>query len=273
MKKAIAATAGIVLMLAAIPALAGVVITQHETVQGTPMGASSAPPKEREQTIYVQGDKQRIEGGNHTVIIDLGSGQMYFLEPAQKSYVQLPYPPSGPMAKMLAQSAGAMNFKKESTTRKIAGYTCQDYTATTTSMGGDVTMVECFSKTAPGAREYSDFMKATMEKFKSSGVQPSGDVPDGVPLASDATMKMNKINIPGLSPDQQAKLQKMMANRKPITTQTVVIKIVSQKIAADQFKVPAGYTKRELPAPGSHGMMGGPRPAPGGASGAPPAAH
>ena len=72
-------------------------------------------------------------------------------------------------------------------------------------------------------------------------------------------MKMNKINIPGLSADQQAKLQQMMANRKPITTQTVVTKIVEQKISADQFKVPAGYTKRELPKPGEHGMMSAPQ--------------
>lgn len=268
MKKAIATAAGVALMLAAIPALAGVVITQHETV----VGSTANTPKEREQTIIVQGNKQRIEGSDHVIIIDLDNGQMFFLEPAQKSYVQLPFPPSGPMAQMMARSAGAMNFKKESTKRKIAGYACEDYTAKTTSMGGDVTMVECFSKTAPGAKEYGAFMKATMDKFKSSGVQPSGDIPEGVPLASDATMKMNKINIPGLSPDQQAKLQQMMANRKPITTQTVVTKIVEQKVAADQFTVPAGYTKRALPAPGSHGMMGGsPHASPGAAPAAPAA--
>ncbi|MGH7246750.1 MAG: hypothetical protein ACREH9_01470, partial [Pseudomonadota bacterium] len=66
-------------------------------------------------------------------------------------------------------------------------------------------------------------------------------------------------------------LQQMMANRKPITTQTVVTKIAEQKVGADQFEVPAGYTKRDLPAPGAHrGMMGGPPPA---SPGAAPAAH
>lgn len=268
MKKAIATAASIALMLTAIPALAGVLITQHETIEGSP---TAAAPKQHDQTIMVQGNKQRIEGSDHVIIIDLDKGQMFFMEPTQKTYVQLAFPPSGPMAKMMARSAGAMDFKKETTTRKIAGYECQNYTAKTTSMGGDVTMVECFSKTAPGAREYNAFMQGTMAKFKSSGVQPSGDIPDGVPLASDATMKMNKINIPGLSPDQQAKLQQMMANRKPITTQTVVTKIVEQKVGADQFEVPAGYTKRDLPAPGAHsGMMGGPPPA---SPGAAPAAH
>jgi len=268
MKNAIATAAAIGtigLMLAASPAPAGVVITQHETV----VGSTAGTPKVHDQTIVVQGNKQRIEGADHVIIIDLDNSKMFFLEPTRKTYVQLPFPPSGPMAQMMARSAGAMNFKKETSTRKIAGYACENYSATTTSMGGDVSMLECFSTTAPGAKEYGAFMKATMAKFKASGVQPTGDIPQGVPLSSDATMKMNKINIPGLSADQQAKLQQMMANRKPITTQTVVTKIVEAKVAADQFTVPAGYTKREIPTPGSHPMMGVPHAAPGTA----PAAH
>lgn len=260
MNKAIAIVAGVAMtMAAAIPALAGVVITQSESRQGSPQGGGN---QQRVQTISVQGNKERIEGSDHAIIIDLDNGQMFYLEPTQKTYVQLPFPPTGPMAQMMARAAGAMNFKKESTSRKIAGYECKDYSATTTSMGGDVSMIDCYSTTAPGSKEYDAFMKAYMEKFKATGAQPTGDVPHGIPLASDATMKMNKINIPGLSADQQAKLQQMMANRKPITTQTVVTKIAVQKISADQFTVPAGYTKRELPKPGEHGMMGAPKGAP-----------
>ncbi|MHB8381331.1 MAG: hypothetical protein ACYDC3_03180 [Candidatus Binataceae bacterium] len=270
MKQAIAIVAGVALTLAAaIPALAGVVITQEESRQGMPTGGGS---QKHEQTITVQGKKERIEGADHVIIIDLEHGQMFFVEPAQKNYVQLAFPPTGPMAQMMARAAGAMNFKKEATTRKIAGYECRDYSATTTSMGGDVSMVDCYSTSAPGSKEYADFMKVYMDKFKSSGAQPTGDVPDGIPLASDATMKMNKINIPGLSADQQAKLQQMMKNRKPITTQTVVTKIVEKKVSADQFAVPAGYAKRELPKPGEqggHGMMGAPQSGPAAA----PSAH
>jgi hypothetical protein len=88
-------------------------------------------------------------------------------------------------------------------------------------------------------------------------------------------MKMGNVSIPGMSPEQAAKINQMMKNRPPVVTSTVVQKIEAQKLASDAFTVPAGFTKKELPAgPGGMGGMHMP-PSAGGSpgAGASPAAH
>jgi hypothetical protein len=102
-------------------------------------------------------------------------------------------------------------------------------------------------------------------------------MPGGVPLALDSTMKMGKVNIPGMAADQAAKINEMMAKRPPVTTSTVVEKIESKRLAEADFAVPTDYTKRDLPGPGSMMMRPGAMkmPPPGGApgAGASPATH
>ena len=75
------------------------------------------------------------------------------------------------------------------------------------------------------------------------------------PLALDATTKMgSNVSLPGMSPEQREKISQMMKNRPPVVTSTVVEKIESQKLASDTFTVPAGFTKKDLPASPGMGM-------------------
>ena len=62
----------------------------------------------------------------------------------------------------------------------------------------------------------------------------------------------------------------MMANRPPIVTTTVVTKITTKSLGADEFAVPAGYTRQEIPT-----RMPQPAapPAGGGGSGGAPSTH
>src|SRR5260370_3886200 len=142
-------------------------------------------------------------------------------------------------------------------------------------MAGDYTIKECFAKDAPGAAEYSAFEKNMASKLKGTGaVEPSaGEVPDGVPLSLDSTMKMGNVSIPGMSPDQAAKINEMMKNRPPVVTSTVVQKIETQKLASDAFTVPSGFTKKELPSSPGMGMRMGGGPGASPAAGASPGAH
>jgi Domain of unknown function (DUF4412) len=242
MKTITAAAAAISIALAAAPALAGVVITQQQTIN-----AQSGQQK-RDQTVMVQGNKQKMITGDHEIITDLDKGVMYVIEPARKDYLEIPFPPRGPMAAAMARKS-TLNFKKSGESRKVAGYSCEDYKGTGESMAGDYTVTECVSTSAPGAKEFNAFEKLMASKLKGTGMAPSGDVPAGVPLASDSVVKLNKLNLPGMSPEQQQKLQAMLAKRKPTTTSTVVTKIEEKQLAEDTFTVPAGFTKREFHAP------------------------
>ena len=156
---------------------------------------------------------------------------------------------------MAASTNAAMNFKKAGTSRDIAGYKCSDYDGGGHMMAGDYTVKECFSTSAPGAAEFAAFEKKMADKLKDAGTSTgSGEIPGGVPLALDSTMKMGKVNIPGMAPDQAAKINEMMAKRPPVQTTTQVEKIEEKKLSDSDFDIPSDYTKRELPGPGGMGM-------------------
>jgi hypothetical protein len=271
MRKLTALLAGMTLAMTALPAAAGVVITQKQHV------SNGQNTRDTEQTISVQGNKQKMVTDRHTIITDLDKGMMYVIDPNEKSYFEIEFPPKGQMAAMMAANAkSAMNFKKAGTSHQIAGYKCNDYNGGGHMMAGDYTIKECFSKDAPGAQEFSAFEKNMASKLKSAGAaEPSGgEVPDGVPLQLDSTMKMGNVSIPGMSPEQAAKINQMMKNRPPVVTSTVVQKIETQQLASDTFNVPGGFTKKELPAgPGMGGGIRMPPSAGGSPAAGAPAAH
>jgi hypothetical protein len=247
MRKLTALVAGMTLAMSALPAAAGVVITQKQHV------SSGTNARDSEQTISVQGNKQKMVTERHTIITDLDVGKMYVLDPTAKTYFEIEFPPKGQMAAMMAASTNAaMNFKKAGSTREIAGFKCTDFDGGGHMMAGDYVVKECFSSTAPGAQEFAAFEKNMAAKLKSSGTATGdGEIPGGVPLALDSSMKMGKVNIPGMAPEQAAKINEMMAKRPPVTTSTVVEKIETKKLADADFAIPSGFTKRDLPGPGS----------------------
>jgi hypothetical protein len=240
-------------VLTTLPAWAGVVVTQQQIANG------QFGERKTEQTIMIQGNKQKMITGERQIITDLDNNVMYLIDPSKSSYFQLPFPPTGPMAQAVAHAAGAMDFKKGTTTRKVLGYSCTDYSGTGQSMSGDYTVTECFSTSAPGAKEFNAFQKAMAAKLKS--VVPESNTPDGIPLASDSTINMNTMKIPNLSPEQAQRLQQQLAKMKPVTTKTEVTKLEAKDLPADTFALPKGLTQRTLGMPPA-GEAKAPAPAP-----------
>jgi Domain of unknown function (DUF4412) len=251
MNRLVFSAAALALALSATGAFAGVVITQEQNVTG------GGVDHKVEQTVMIQGDKQKMITGTRQIITDLDKGVMYVIEPERKMYLEIPFPPKGPMAAVISRSAGAVSFKKAGSSRKVAGYSCDDFTGSGSAMGGNYSVTECFATQAPGAKEFSAFEKVMATKLKGTPMAPTGEIPDGVPLASDSTMKMGNFTPPpGMAPEQADKIKQMMAKRPPLVSKTVVSKIEEKTLPADTFTVPAGYTKREihmpaLPAPGT----------------------
>ena len=240
MRRIVVAVAALGVAFAALPARAGVVITQEQT-----SSVSTGAP--RTQTIMVQGNKQKMLANDRVIITDLDNSAMYVIDPAKSSYVQIPFPPSGPMAAAVAHASGAMDFKKDKSTRKVLGYSCNDYTGSGRSMSGEYTVTECFSTSAPGAKEFTAFQKAMAAKLK--GIVPNSNTPEGIPLASNSVVKMSNMKLPNLTPEQQQKLQAQIAKMKDVTTSTQVTKLESKTLPADTFTVPAGYTERKIGMP------------------------
>jgi len=241
------------------PAAAGIVMTETETmVSGQPNG--QPPPQARQQTMMIEGSKQKtIIDGGRTIITDLDKGTTVVINPAQKNYFERPFPPPGAMG---APAGGphAAQFTKTGKTRTIAGYKCDDYNGAGKFAMGDYTVVSCVSTSAPGAAEFTAFQKAMTAKLKDTQFAMPANLPDGIPLEQDTTTKMSIMNMPNLPPAAAEQLKKQFANRPPVVSKIEVTKVEAKKLAASEFEVPAGYTKREPMMghpPGMTGGMGG----------------
>jgi Domain of unknown function (DUF4412) len=215
-------------------ARAGVVIDEQvTTTQG-----SGAPVTHNLQE-FVQGHKKKMVTDRNVFVIDLDKNSVMIIDPKQKVYAERALPPRG---KSSPREQLNLNFKKTGKSSKVAGYTCQEYTGAGKTTMAEVSAEGCFSTSAPGAAEVSAFDKAA------KGMTPT--MPNGIPMTLVSTSKLNSsFSIPGMTPEQAAKLKEMMAKRGPQTTRKVVTKITMRNLPADTFTAPAGYERRTAGAP------------------------
>lgn len=256
MKKTIGAIMALLTLAVAGAAFAGVVVNEQQTVD-----RSDGKAVTHSRVVMIQGNKQKsvMEGGAQTIVTNLDNGTMTMINASRKSYVQLPFPPNGPMAAMMRnQGTSSMNFVKTGGHETIAGYKCDDYTGTGKMGTSEVTVKGCFSTSAPGAADFTAFQKTMVAKTKGTPMEMTGRVPDGVPLKIDSTSKLTHVSMPGMSPEQAAKVNQMLAKRPPTVTHMAVTKIKTEKLAASAFEPPAGYTKQEIRMPSGAGSMGQP---------------
>jgi hypothetical protein len=257
MKKIVAASAAFLMLAAFGAAHAGVVVNEQEIIdQGTGKTAT------RERTVMIQGNKQKMVTDRAEVVTDLDKGMMYLMNPTKKVYIEMPFPPTGPMAKMMSERMSSLNFKKSGPAKTVAGYSCQQYAGAGSMMGNQYSVNGCFSTKAPGARDFDHFQKAMAAKVKGTAMEMQGQVPDGIPMQLDSTTKVTNFSMPGMTPDQAEKIKQMLANRPPVVSKTVVTTITSKELPDDTFVVPADYTKQDLPQQGPTGAPAAPAPAP-----------
>lgn len=249
MKTISAAFAALAIFAASSTVHAGVVVTEQEVID-----QGNGQPVTRNRTVMIQGNKQKMVTDRAQVVTDLDNGKMYLMNPEKKQYVEMPFPPQGPMAQMMAQRMSTLSFKKTGGGSKtISGYSCEQYSGAGSMMGNQYSVNGCFSTKAPGAHDFDAFQKTMAAKVKGTPMAMQGEVPDGVPLQLDSTTKITNFSMPGMSPEQSAKLKAMLANRPPVVSKTTVMQIASKDLPADTFTVPAGFTRQEMP----NGGMGG----------------
>jgi hypothetical protein len=235
-KHTIVEIAGI-LALTALPASAGVVLTQQENHAGT----------ETTRTIMIEGNKQKSSDAKHTVIVDLDSGTMNTLDAEKKTATEMSM--KGAAGSMMQSMISAMSGKFEPTgaTKTIAGHSCKEYRSSGTTMGAEFTSISCISTEAPGAAEYTAFYRKMMEKV---GAKVPEGLPPGVMLSNEMTLKskgapMAPEAMKNLPPDVAKKLAEAQAKQQgPRTFKTVVTSIKQQSLPPDTFAIPAGYTKQ-----------------------------
>lgn len=241
MKSTVAAAVTLALALAATTTSAGVVISQKVVV------TDQLGEHKQEQTVMVQGTKQKVITGDSEVLTDLDAGKVYFIRPKNKQFVEVGFPPTGMFARIMARQGISLGFKKGDATHKVAGYTCQEYSGAAPVGLNTLNMTECVSSDAPGAKEVSEFHKTMAEKLKGTGLAPNGEIPDGVSLSSISTFTSPPFVPPRqMSAEQAKQMEALMAKQKPTVNHVTVSKIEVKDLPPDTFIVPANFTKREV---------------------------
>lgn len=248
--KTLGAAFAVILTLAVVGnCYAGVVVEEQQTID-----RGNGQHTTHTRKVMIEGNKQKsVSETGQQMITDLDAGTIMMLNPAHKSYVQMPFPP--PSIPGMTGNNTPLTFKKTGVNKKIAGYSCDEYTGSGNMGGNEYTVKGCFSKSAPGSSDFSAFQKTMALKVKGTPMATMADVPQGVPLELDSTTKVTHVpSMANMSPDQAAKLKQMLANRPPIVTHTTVTKVSSENLAADTFEVPAGFQKQQIGAMGGPGM-------------------
>ena len=201
MRYTVAATAAIVLALAATTASAGIIISEDVVVTD-----QAGKQHKSEQSVMLQGNKQKVVTPERVIITDLDAGKMVVLIPATKKIGRLPYPPAGVLVPFLARQGEFIDYAKSAGSGKAAGYDCQNYAGTWTAGHLKVDGKECVASAAAGAKEFVAFRKAMADKLKGySHWHLKSEIPDGVPVSSTVSTGIIPPPIPpGFSPAQIA---------------------------------------------------------------------
>jgi uncharacterized protein DUF4412 len=255
MKRTIAMLAGL-LALAGLSGIASAGVVIDEQVTSSQGGA---PAVTRTRQLLVQGHKEKMVSEHNMFVIDLDRGTMILIDPNQKAYAEMPFPPQG-MSSNPGQQLD-LNFKKTGKSSRVLNYSCEEYSGAGKTPMASVSTSGCFSGGAPGAAEFTEFTRAMGAKLKDANAM-AGKMPSGIPLTMDSTRTMNAgFSVPGMTPGQSAQMKEMIAKQSPQTTKTVVTKIATRALPPDTFAAPAGYERRTMSArpPGGTGA-GAPAP-------------
>ena len=239
MRSTVAATIALILALAATTASAGVVISQDVVVTD-----NLGQQHKSEQTVMLQGNKQKEVAADRVIITDLDAGKVFVLIAANKTFGEVELPPVSRVAVLLARRDPYVDYKKSAGTDKVAGYDCQNYAGTTNVGRIKIDVTECVASAAAGAKEYAGFRKTLAEKLKNSPLETKGEIPDGIPVSSTVTSSFIPFPIPrGYPPEQAKKIAEADAKAKPEVKSIKVRKIEVKNLPPDTFMVPADYKK------------------------------
>lgn len=227
-----------VLVVAALPAGAGVVITQEDTA---PDGRGGTVTTTR--TVEIEGAMQRVSGAGDVVqILDAEAGTMTTLDPRAKTAMQMNMSGMGAVISTFMAQA-QFDLKPTGGKKTIAGHACEEYQGSGKGMMGEASVVQCISKNAPGVAEYVAFHKKMMAKM---GVTVPGTHPEGIVLHVETTNKPGKMAIPGMPPELARQLEAQQRQGDPQVSRTEVKSIRTQALPPETFTIPEDYEKQDM---------------------------
>jgi hypothetical protein len=221
--------ASVSLVLASAGTLrAGVVVAETSTTSG-PTGETSS----LDRTVYVQGNKQKVERSGVTTITDLDNSIIYILDNKNRAYTEVPLDALDSSG--LDDARGeTIQLRKTGETRVIADHPCNEYRASEGSKLERATISACVSTSAPGAKELSEFERKMAARL-------GGREPERLNGNDSAIVMLEKqsvvsFRVPDLAQHQAYRTASLVAK-------TRVNKIQVKTLSAATFKPPKGFSK------------------------------
>lgn len=229
------AFASIIVVGWAVAAGAGVVIKgQDEVTRST----ASPGVKPMPYTEMIEGKQAKIVIGSLQLIIDLATDKVVVLNARRTTtYYELPFPPPSTIGELILRRIlpPMVKYKKTGKHLTLAGHRCDQFAGMGEISGAAYSVEACYSTDAPGAQDYTAFVKSAMAKAGNASAATSDQVPQGIPLELDVTITPKASQSPAVS-QQQATPEKPVEVR----VKTVVTSVASRSIEAAEFQTPAG---------------------------------
>jgi hypothetical protein len=223
----LAATAGLLLGAQGLVS-AGVVMSETAIANG-PIGDGT-----ENRTVYVQGNKQKIDMHDVQTITDLDKGRLYIVDKDRKNYVEMPIESLSELTPDRGETdAEAIVLKRTGATHFIADNRCDEYRGKAGNAQMDITVSACVSKVAPGANEIVKFDRKMVSQVQGLKAR-TPDETTGMVLEKQSVINL-RVPVPSRNDYDTASL----------ITKTRVNAIKVKQLPAQTFMPPKGYNKIE----------------------------
>ncbi len=225
----VAVIASVSLVLASAGTLcAGVVMAETSTTSG-PTGE----PSSQDRTIYIQGNKQKVERPGVATITDLDNSIIYIIDKKDRAYTEVPLQALSPSEQGDARDE-TIQLNKTGETRVIAHHPCNEYRASEGNKLERVTISACVSTSAPGAKEVSEFERKMAARLSGRESERSTGHDSAVLMLEKQSVV--SFRVPDLSRRQAYRTASLLAK-------TRVNEIQVKPLPAAAFKPPKGFSK------------------------------
>ena len=155
---------------------AGVVMSEVAIANG-PIGNGT-----ENRTVYVQGNKQKIDTQGVQTITDLDKGRLYIVDKDRRNYIEMPI---GSLSELTpgrddTTDSQAIVLKRTGARHFIADNHCDEYRGKAGNAQMDVTISACVSKVAPGANEIVQFDRRMVSQVQGLRPQTSNETATGM---------------------------------------------------------------------------------------------
>jgi hypothetical protein len=227
-QSAVAIAALSLVLPSARTAAAGVVMAETSTAQ-----AANGETFSVSRTIYVQGNKQKVEKEGVTAVTDLDKSVIYIINNHDRVYSEMPLTSLSPAQPDNRQSE-IIQLSKTGQTRVIADQPCDEYRRVEGTKLERVTISLCVSAGAPGAKEVSQFEHKMIARL--SGSEAERSVDNGRASLMLEKESVLSFRVPDPSRHQAYRTASLLV-------ETRVNKIQLKPLPPETFKPPKGYRK------------------------------